>query len=83
MWWPLTSLREQWRFAAGAAFGTFACFLLQLRLRYGAYSTPWFDLLNLSPRELEDLIVDTGWHLDHLVHGEPPDYYAVLAKDLA
>jgi SAM-dependent methyltransferase len=51
-----------------------------LRLRYRGWATPWFELLNVSPSELDDLLAATGWHLAHVVRGEPPDYYAVLEK---
>jgi SAM-dependent methyltransferase len=51
-----------------------------IRLRYGANATPWFELLNVSARELEDVLADTGWCLARLIEGEPPDYYAVLEK---
>jgi SAM-dependent methyltransferase len=52
-----------------------------IRLRYRGSATPWFELLNLSARELEDLLAGAGWQLAHLVEGEPPEYYAVLEKD--
>jgi SAM-dependent methyltransferase len=52
-----------------------------IRLRYHGYATPWFELLNVSPAELEDVLAATGWHLAHLLEGEPPDYYAVLEKN--
>ena len=53
-----------------------------IRLRYRDSATPWFELLNVSPSELESLLAaDTGWRLDRLVEGEPPDFYAVLEKD--
>ena len=51
-----------------------------IRLRYGHSATPWFELLNLSPRELEGLVAEAGWRLARLVDGEPPEYYAVLEK---
>jgi SAM-dependent methyltransferase len=51
-----------------------------IRLRYRGSATPWFELLNLSGRELEDLAAEAGWQLAHLVEGEPPEYYAVLEK---
>jgi hypothetical protein len=54
---------------------------VSIRLRYRASATPWFELLNVSPRELEALLAETGWRLAHLAEGEPPDYYAVLEKD--
>ena len=53
-----------------------------MRLRYRDSATPWYDLLNLSARELEDLVAGAGWQLAHLVEAEPPEYYAVLEKTL-
>jgi hypothetical protein len=54
--------------------------LVTIRLRYRESATPWFELLNLSPRGLEDLAAEAGWQLAHLVEGEPPEYYAILEK---
>ena len=51
-----------------------------IRLRYLDSVTPWFDLLNLSPSELEELLRGTGWKTAYLVPGEEPDFYAVLEK---
>jgi SAM-dependent methyltransferase len=51
-----------------------------IRLRYRDSATPWFELLNVSARELNDLAAEAGWHLAHLVEGEPSEYYAVLEK---
>jgi len=51
-----------------------------IRLCYGDSTTPWFELLNLSPRELEGLVAEAGWRLARLVDGEPAEYYAVLEK---
>ena len=49
-----------------------------IRLRYRESATPWFELLNLSARELEDLVAEAGWRLAHHVEGELPEYYAVI-----
>ena len=44
--------------------------LVRLRLRFGDVTTPWWDLLNLSPSDVEPLIEGTGWTLDeHIVAG--------------
>jgi SAM-dependent methyltransferase len=51
-----------------------------IRIRYLDRVTPWFNLLCLSVAELERLIVGTGWRLERVIEGEPPEYYAVLAK---
>jgi SAM-dependent methyltransferase len=55
---------------------------VRIRLRYGDCVNPWFDLLNLSPAELEALVGASGWRVAALVEGEPPDYYAVLEKSV-
>jgi hypothetical protein len=49
-----------------------------IRLRYRDSATPWFELLNVSARELEELAAEAGWHLADLVEGAPAEYYAVL-----
>jgi SAM-dependent methyltransferase len=51
-----------------------------MRIRYGERATPWYDLLNVSAAELEQLVAGTGWRLAQVVEGEPPDYYALLEK---
>ncbi len=53
---------------------------VRIRIRYGERVNPWFDLLNLSPSELESLAQASGWRLAEVLEGEPPDYYAVLDK---
>jgi SAM-dependent methyltransferase len=53
---------------------------VRIRLRYGDRVNPWFDLLNVSPAELEGLAGASGWRVAEVVEGDPPDYYAVLAK---
>jgi hypothetical protein len=52
-----------------------------IRLRYRDSATPWFELLNLSPPELEHLVGQAGWRLSRLVEADPPEYYAVLKKN--
>jgi SAM-dependent methyltransferase len=51
-----------------------------IRIRYGHRATPWFDLLCVSPPELEELARESGWRIAILAPGEPPDFYAVLEK---
>ena len=41
-----------------------------LRIRYRDRVTPWFDLLNVAPRELEPLLARTGWKVAELVHAD-------------
>jgi SAM-dependent methyltransferase len=51
-----------------------------IRIRYGELVTPWFELLCVSPDELEGLLVETGWRLAWKRDSEPPDWYGVLEK---
>jgi SAM-dependent methyltransferase len=51
-----------------------------IRLRYGDVATPWYELLNLSPGELEELLEGTGWRVAELVPSTPPEYFGVLEK---
>jgi hypothetical protein len=53
---------------------------VMIRIRYGQRLTPWFDLLLVSPPELDELAGRTGWRLAEVVPGDPPDFYAVLEK---
>jgi SAM-dependent methyltransferase len=51
-----------------------------IRVRYRDFTTAWFNLLTLSPAELEDLLEGTGWRLAELFSSTPPDYFGVLEK---
>jgi len=54
---------------------------LRIRLRYAQHVTPWFEWLFLSPRELEDVVAGTGWHVARVVREKGSSYVAVLEKD--
>jgi SAM-dependent methyltransferase len=44
---------------------------LRIRIRHGAYTTPWFDYLLASPEEMGGLAASAGWELTRVVeHGE-------------
>jgi hypothetical protein len=51
-----------------------------IRIRYGERVTPWFDLLLVSPSELDELAGRAGWRAAKVVPGDQPDFYAVLEK---
>jgi SAM-dependent methyltransferase len=51
-----------------------------IRLRYGDFTNPWFELLNLAPSELEEVVEGTGWRVAELVPSVPPEYFGVLKK---
>lgn len=53
---------------------------VRLRMRYRETLTPWFDLLNVSPSELDTLVRGTGWTIAELLPGEPPSYVAILER---
>ena len=39
---------------------------IRLRVRYKHYATPWVDYLMVSLDEMEEMLVGTGWHLQHV-----------------
>ena len=52
---------------------------VRLRLRYGDLLTPWWELLNLPPADIEGLVDGTGWRLEeHLTEGA--DHVVVLRR---
>jgi SAM-dependent methyltransferase len=53
---------------------------MTIRIRYGRLATPWYDLLCVSPEELEGLAAPIGWRLVWRQDAEPPDWYGVLRK---
>jgi SAM-dependent methyltransferase len=52
---------------------------LRVRVRYRDLSTPWFDWLQVSPRELEELLDGTAWRLTRTL-GEGPSYIAIIDR---
>ena len=53
---------------------------LRIRIRHGAYRTPWFDYLLASPQELAELADGTGWELTRVVGEGEPSYVGVLER---
>jgi SAM-dependent methyltransferase len=51
---------------------------LRLRLRYRLLATEWFDYLNCSPAELEELLDGTRWRLKSIDDKDRPYYLAVM-----
>jgi SAM-dependent methyltransferase len=52
---------------------------LRVRVRYRELSTRWFDWLQVSREELEELVDGTGWRLSRTL-GEGPSYVAILDR---
>lgn len=55
---------------------------VRLRLRYGEMASPWWDLLNVRPAELEELVEGTGWALVDLA-GDDEGYAVMLRRSAA
>lgn len=51
-----------------------------IRHEYKGEKGDWFDLLMVSPEELEDLVKGTGWQIVRLVIGNDGRYGVVLKK---
>ncbi|MEU4243801.1 class I SAM-dependent methyltransferase [Actinoplanes sp. NPDC026619] len=51
---------------------------LRLRLRYRLLATEWFDYLNCSPAELEELVKGSRWQVVSIDDRDRPYYLAVL-----
>ena len=51
---------------------------LRLRLRYRLLATEWFDYLNCSAEELDELLAGTAWRLKSIDDRDRPYYLAVM-----
>jgi SAM-dependent methyltransferase len=54
---------------------------LRLRLRYRMVASDWFDYLNCSVDELDQLLKGSGWHLKSIDQKDHPYYLAVMEQD--
>ena len=55
---------------------------IRLRVRYQTCKGPWFDYLMVSPDEMQDILMSTGWHTKRFLHApESPLYVAIIEKD--
>jgi hypothetical protein len=55
---------------------------IRFRVRYQTCKGPWFDYLMVSPDEMEDILIGTGWHAERfLLTPESPVYIAIIEKD--
>ncbi|MCG9128420.1 hypothetical protein JT359_12535 [Candidatus Poribacteria bacterium] len=43
---------------------------LKIRIRYKGYATPWFDYLQVSKSEMQDIIKSTGWTIEHYIDSD-------------
>jgi SAM-dependent methyltransferase len=52
---------------------------IRIRVRYRDHTTPWFDYVMVSRKELEGLLEGTGWRLNRVLESEDT-YVAVIDK---
>jgi hypothetical protein len=53
---------------------------LRIRIRYGHFTTPWFDYLLASPEEMAKLAKGTGWKLAEVIDEGEHVYVGVLER---
>lgn len=57
---------------------------LRIRVRFMQYSTPWYDYLYVSKREMKELLSGTGWKVKRFIdaegHKENGLYIAIIVK---
>lgn len=53
---------------------------LRLKVRYKKYSTPWFDYLFVSKKEMIKILQSTGWKASEFIDSKGPGYIAVIEK---
>lgn len=53
---------------------------IRLRVRFGKLKSPWFDYLLVSPKEMENLLKGSDWHIEQLIGSGEPGYFAILRK---
>ena len=55
---------------------------VRIRARYRTYVGGWFDYLLVSPEEMKELVIETGWRVECFVlSNESPLYVGVLQKE--
>jgi SAM-dependent methyltransferase len=55
---------------------------VRIRVRYRTYVGDWFDYLLVSPEEMEELVVETGWRVERFIFSdESPLYVGVLQRE--
>ena len=54
---------------------------VRLRIRYGDLVSPWWELFNIPPAEVEELVDGTGWTLEEQQR-EGDDHLVVLRRQM-
>jgi len=53
---------------------------VRIRIRYEKYVGKWFDYLMVSRKEMEQILLDTGWKIKEFLDSEGPHYIAIIEK---
>jgi 2-polyprenyl-3-methyl-5-hydroxy-6-metoxy-1,4-benzoquinol methylase len=54
---------------------------IRMRVRFEDSVGEWFDYLLVSPEEMKQIFVDSGWQIEKLIAPEGANYVAVLRKE--
>lgn len=54
---------------------------LKIRLRYKNLTTPYFDYLFVSQKELKELLKGTNWKIKKLIGSQKPSYAVILERN--
>src|SRR5947209_19710530 len=55
---------------------------LTIRVRYKKYTTPWFDYLIVSKKEMKRILEGTGWRVKRFVNSQGSVYIGVIEKNI-
>ncbi|OLE86276.1 MAG: hypothetical protein AUF79_15645 [Crenarchaeota archaeon 13_1_20CM_2_51_8] len=53
---------------------------LTIRVRYKKYTTPWFDYLIVSKKEMKRILEGTGWRVKRFVDSQGSVYIGIIEK---
>jgi SAM-dependent methyltransferase len=53
---------------------------IRLRVRFRRAIGEWFDYLFVSPVEMQDILHETEWRIEHFIQPEGPHFIAVIGK---
>jgi hypothetical protein len=53
---------------------------IRIRVRFGKTVGAWFDLLFVSPKEMEAILSGTDWRVEKFIGPEETNYFAVIRK---
>lgn len=53
---------------------------VRIRIRYEKYIGKWFDYLMVSRKEMEQILLDTGWKIKEFLDSEGPHYIGIIEK---